>query len=537
MNITPEFQELISSGKEWVELSRKRKFNFESILSGLYADASHFIYELLQNAEDENATTVTFTLFNDRLEVWHNGENFNFQDVEGIIGIGEGTKQNDSAKIGKFGVGFKSVYAVTKSPWIQSGEYSFRIQDFVVPEPVDAAKAITGTKIVLPFAHPKRSQSTIYDLVRNRLKNLGLNSLLFLRYIREIKWECDGEKGHYLCERKEYPQHENVTKVELISDSTSETYLVFAKPLGTGHKDRKVEVAYCLERDDSGQDRIVRAANSRLFAFFATEKETYLRFLVQAPFRTTPARDNISHQDPANQMLIREIASLVADGLDIIKGLDLLDVDFLTLLPIDAEPKEKSEIYSAIYDCILEKLKTGNLLPASDGSFVKADEAMLARGRDLIDLLSPGDTQLLFGRTKWLDSAITANNNSDLWFYLIRELDVKVLETEDVGNQFIPDLVTDKPDEWMIRFYKLLSDVKKLWQQYPAGILRTKPFIRLEDGTHVAPVGLQGTIQVFLPTNTTTEYLTVKRIIAQDEECAKFFQDLGIHEPNVCLFA
>jgi hypothetical protein len=34
---------------------KRHNFDFNTILAGLYADPSHFIYELLQNAEDEGA--------------------------------------------------------------------------------------------------------------------------------------------------------------------------------------------------------------------------------------------------------------------------------------------------------------------------------------------------------------------------------------------------------------------------------------------------------------------------------------------------
>jgi len=38
--------------------------------------------------------------------------------------------------IGKFGAGFKSVFAVTKTPQIHSGEYHFKIRDFIIPEQI-----------------------------------------------------------------------------------------------------------------------------------------------------------------------------------------------------------------------------------------------------------------------------------------------------------------------------------------------------------------------------------------------------------------
>ena len=84
-----------------------------SFLGRLYTDRTHFIFELLQNAEDAGASKVLFQLAEDRLEVLHDGRLFNEQDVRGICGVGEGTKTEDLTQIGKFGIGFKSVYAYT----------------------------------------------------------------------------------------------------------------------------------------------------------------------------------------------------------------------------------------------------------------------------------------------------------------------------------------------------------------------------------------------------------------------------------------
>src|SRR4051794_24199448 len=47
-----------------------------AFLGRLYADRTHFIFELLQNAEDAEATCLTFELHENRLEVRHDGRPF-----------------------------------------------------------------------------------------------------------------------------------------------------------------------------------------------------------------------------------------------------------------------------------------------------------------------------------------------------------------------------------------------------------------------------------------------------------------------------
>ena len=97
------------------------------LLGQLYSERTHFIFELIQNAEDAGATELAFELFDDRLEVRHDGRPFTEADVRGVCGVGTSEKSGDLTKIGQFGIGFKSVYAYTKSPRIYSaGERATR---------------------------------------------------------------------------------------------------------------------------------------------------------------------------------------------------------------------------------------------------------------------------------------------------------------------------------------------------------------------------------------------------------------------------
>src|SRR5436190_22000854 len=72
-----------------------------------YTERTHFIFELLQNAEDalrwrkeaDPASafprTVTFRLFRDHLEVTHSGLPFSEEHVRAICSIKRGTKGNN----------------------------------------------------------------------------------------------------------------------------------------------------------------------------------------------------------------------------------------------------------------------------------------------------------------------------------------------------------------------------------------------------------------------------------------------------------
>ena len=78
------------------------------------------------------ARTVRFTLTHESIEFEHDGNRlFSEKDVESITSIGASTKKDDVTAIGKFGVGFKAVFAYTQTPQIHSGKFHFKILDLV----------------------------------------------------------------------------------------------------------------------------------------------------------------------------------------------------------------------------------------------------------------------------------------------------------------------------------------------------------------------------------------------------------------------
>src|SRR6266498_5128085 len=106
-------------------LSDDEYSGIREIVEELYPDRAHFIYELLQNAEDAGATVGSFELSPDGVAFVHDGRPFTQDDVWGITNIGKGTKKEQDDAIGRFGVGFKAVFAYCETPHIWSPTVSF----------------------------------------------------------------------------------------------------------------------------------------------------------------------------------------------------------------------------------------------------------------------------------------------------------------------------------------------------------------------------------------------------------------------------
>lgn len=403
-------------------------------------------------------------------------------------------------------------------------------------------KTIHKTKIVLPFNHELRLREEVYSLTSKKLEAIGLKTLLFLKNIEEIKWQRPDAQGHYLKSTENIQGVKNARKVTIVSDALTEDYIAIERPIKIDDMNLKVEVAYKLGRDKRKKEIITSEPNSKLIVFFPTEKVTFLNFLIQGPYRTTPNRENIPMHDEHNKLIIEETGKLVAESIEIIKGLGYLDVEFLNILPISSKNKN-DEIYSVIYKHVKSKLLENNgLLPTNDGEYVNVNDAALARGKDLTEFLDSSDLAKLFKKRKWLASTITGDLTLELRDYLINELAIKEINFEEFAEVITEDFLKTKSDDWMIDFYTRLLARESLWRKssysgsyllQKEGILRKKPIIRLENSEHIMPFDIHGRGQVYLPSESKTEYSTVKRSLVQDKQAIDFLKKLGLTESNI----
>jgi len=180
-----------------------------------YSEQAHFVYELLQNADDAKATKVRFILDENGLLFAHNGKiHFSISDpkteekdketgklghINSITSIGNTTKFE--SEIGKFGLGFKSVFQYTNMPCIYDPPFMFKIERFIVPvlfEGDHPERVGDETLFYLPFYQTERLQEKHYEEVNTRLQKLN-NPLLFLRHLEEIEWKnSERDNGIYL---------------------------------------------------------------------------------------------------------------------------------------------------------------------------------------------------------------------------------------------------------------------------------------------------------------------------------------------------
>ena len=446
---------------------------FKRLLTDLYPDNAHFIYELLQNAEDTGASEVQFVLNADRCEFEHNGDQlFTIDDVESITNIGSSTKAEDPTSIGKFGIGFKAVYAYTNTPEIESGEFHFRISDMVVPDTEGLLPGSLGerkTRFVFPFDNSKKPAETACSEIEKNLRQLNESTLLFLSNIRKIEYRLPDLTIGSLERREDTNDKKRIEiSIKPPKDIAPESthYLRFMRDVNVQNdgkrKECRIVIAFGMDKSKDESWKIKPLNPGQVSIYFPAVRETSnLRFHLHAPFASTVARDSV-RDCSANDELRDHIADLIAESMHAIRDHGLLDVEFLTTLPNDKD--NLSTFYLPIRERLIEEFDEKKLVPMKQGEHAPALECY--RGpRALSDLINDKDLATLLGKDSsqhlWIANPRQINQREDNFLsmldisqWTIEDL-VKVLDTE---SDRVTRWLREKPDEWYQDLYVLLGD-------------------------------------------------------------------------------
>ena len=341
----------------------------------MYSDPTHFVYEILQNADDYGATEVFFKLSKNELQIEHNGKPFLEENVKAITYFGQSTSRDDLVRTGRFGVGFKSVFSFTATPIIISGSEHFQIYGLyrVKEHPYPDRFPHSRTRIILPFNHEAKQPDYVEDLmpreeayakISTRLTTLNMNTLLFTRNVREIRWEIGGRSGHYL---REDDTNGNARRTTITDGEQLKKYLVFSRvPQWENQEYKAVEIVFGI--DEKGQ---IILAKDFLYVLFATTQETHLRFILNGPYRTNPARETISEDDPFNVHLVKETCELMKEVLPQLRERNLLTTQFLSVLP-NRNNDELKDFYAPLFETIVETFHDQELVPTDDDQYASA---------------------------------------------------------------------------------------------------------------------------------------------------------------------
>lgn len=174
-----------------------------SISDQLYQTPTHFLLELIQNADDNSYASGVLPSFH--LSLYEKGDQkylhtscnevgFTFKQLDALTRIGHSTKIATAGEargyIGEKGIGFKSVFKVADVVHIASGFYEFRLDrnkpiGMILPilsRFPSAERDTNETQFLLEL----RSQN-YYNIIRQNIEDIEPELLMFLQKLVQIR--------------------------------------------------------------------------------------------------------------------------------------------------------------------------------------------------------------------------------------------------------------------------------------------------------------------------------------------------------------
>lgn len=550
-----------------------------------YSDQAHFIYELLQNADDALATSASFRLEKTRLIFAHNGKrhfsitnpatededskNKALGDINAITSIANSSKTG--ASIGKFGVGFKAVFQYTSTPHIYDPSFRFKIDRFIVPVELEndfPGRKDNETLFVFPFDHHERGMDEAYADISEKLRNLSY-PLLFLSHLKNIEFEFANTLGLYdktVVETKNFGETraEHLILTQNDGDDLYDEHLwLFTRVCDRGEliddaaRYLPYSVGFFME------DGKLCPVNRPAFCFFPTKEVTGLNFIIHAPFLLTDSREGIRAGVKHNDDMIQLLAVLSADAIEYLrdigmeKKIRLIDDGIVSIIPVDegvfSSKTDRSKVsFLPFYNEIKDKFEEADLLPSLDG-YVSCENAYWASVPQLPQLFSNKQLGWLVENDKacwvfaslardevqrnkkalfsYIDSIVRTNINEDIVLtgrsrdFFVRDGVRQTLENiKGITREFIEN----QSIEWLHSFYKWISETK-----HRRDIASDRPIFIDQDGKASAAYDDAGQLILFLPVANVSGYRVVHPDLLKNDETKAFIEQLGIKQPSL----
>lgn len=542
-----------SRSKDADALDRPNLRGVKKSIVDKYSDQAHFVYELIQNADDAGATEASFEAFEDKLVFSHNGkrhfhvtnpetegedyDNHTLGDINAITGIGLSSKSESNKKgnaIGKFGMGFKSIFQYTTTPEIYDPNVSFRIERQIVPKWIGhdyPGRKPDDTLFVFPYnnAEAKRPANDSLEKLRSLLF-----PTLFLNNLKTISFNSGGGVGEYcklIESTKEFGKDNNLTLCEnivytkILETVESTRLLLFSR---TDEENHRYSIGFKL--DANGR---LETSDYKAFCFFPTMHQTNLKFLIHAPFLLTDSREMIKEFEDHNKRMVDKLSDLAHDcwlymrEMRALDGGRLLDDGVLEILPM-AEWGHSSffcQFWEKTAQCFIEE----KVLP-TDCDYVKRSDAywpvakqipMIFSDQELQKLYCEPDSHWVF-RNRWNDP----NMDDDLRRFIKNCVKDSPSETSILGK--ITDrFIEEQSISWLSTFYKWIDDSDERRRK-----ARKLPIFLNQEKKAVAAFDLKDQPILFLPAPGADNYETVNEELWRDANAKELLERYKVAQPS-----
>lgn len=526
-----------------------------------YSDQAHFVYELLQNANDARAVNARFKLEKERLIFAHDGTrqfsisdpakeaqdspNGRLGDINAITSIGQSNKTESS--IGKFGVGFKSVFQYTSEPCIYDPVFRFQIKRFIVPHLLESDfqdRSPNETLFVFPFDDPCKAYSDILE----KLQKL-IYPVLFLDKLESITITCEDFNTVYsrhVLEQK-WIGSTLAQKIQLYQPTGVEQLWLFTREIEDPQHKLSCSVGYFL--DDKGS---LRPVSLSAFCFFPTREFTGLNFIIHAPFLLTDSREGIRAGDEHNKNMIKSLSKLAGDSMiylrDIGANLEtrLVDDNILRIIPTDEKKFPKNQSHQISFHPFYENIKTifqtAEILPTAKG-YTKKENAYWASFPTLPKLFSNSQLAEICGNSnaQWVFRNIGRDQlNHDQ--IILREFMTSLVRSFISDEVILKGRMNDfrgitehfietQPVSWLHKFYAWINESSNRIK-----LVKSKP-VFIDSNKHAAAAyNNDNHPTLFLPVKDISGYRIINEELLNNDTTKEFIRTIGIKEPDFMAF-
>ncbi|WP_448684135.1 sacsin N-terminal ATP-binding-like domain-containing protein [Delftia acidovorans] len=456
--------DLQGDGEVVVEaLVRKYRSLLETVAQDLNSKESHFLLELVQNADDNEyaegvAPTLAFWLTPEELVAFNNELGFLEKNVRALCSAGESSKKNKVGYIGEKGIGFKSVFKVTDSPEIHSNGYHFKFDitnpedslGYVVPHWVPGREDANqgGTTVVLPARPGHLFAPTL-------LNDISPTLLLFLAKLRDVQIELSSGSSRFTRDDADSVSTLTVTTNTGDGHESSEvtTYLrtrfgldmsKIVEPKRENVAQAEIVLAFPMDEDGAAKP----AEGCQTYAFLPI-REFGFKFYIQADFVLISSREGIHEELPWNVRLRDEISRAFAAAVKRFKTHPGLAKTFLRFLPGDRDVVDP--FFAPVVEQTIRALKGIQCIPVEGGEWRKPGDVLLVPGA-FRKLFTSDDAAALFGGAYPLPEIAVPDGG-------LARLSCRSLLVEDVLGLFKTrgEWLLAKDLEWKVRFYEYLA--------------------------------------------------------------------------------
>nr|WP_296074667.1 AAA domain-containing protein [uncultured Ruminococcus sp.] len=541
-----------------------------------YSDQAHFIYELIQNADDAGAKSVHFILEPTRLIFIHNGVNHfsisnpeteendsnngKLGDINAITSAANSNKSSKENKIGKFGVGFKAVFQYTTTPYIYDTNFKFKIDRYIVPTLIDEDypnRKENETVFVFPFNHKDKTTQECYMDIEGKLKSLS-HPILFLSNLRDISYEIENTVGLYgkvVLETIEYEDNMIAEKIHLMQNFDNDIIDKYLWMFTRCYNGLKYSVGFFIDENNH-----LVPVNEPAFCYFPTKETTGLKFLIHAPFLLTDSREGIRSGVSHNNKLIELLAEM--SGLALLhlrdigesNSVKIIDDNIFSIIPYNEDDfcdlDDTSKVsFMPFYIEINHIFKTEEIIPTRTG-FTKARNSYWAAVPYLSELFTDEQLSEICANKNahWAFVSLgrdeVQRNNKELFFYINEIVNTWLNEQHLIRGRFknryskVKDIngitesfIENQSFEWLCALYKWLSETSQRTElaKYAPIFLdqdskATAAYFEDDENEH---------LHIFLPSDVVFSCRTIRSDFLKNRDALKFIKKIGIEQPSI----